>query len=173
MRTLVSVFSISFFLIPALSFGYSCKSLDQAAKFLNVKSWMNESREFRLANKSEPIIELASKESATNYAYRFPALDQLGFGKPNALQWTKVIGRMERSPLKGKVIGWERKLEDGSWARIRLDYAPKAGAHYNIEVRLPSGGNKFESFGLSIRFTCGESACTEADILKMAQKLNN
>ncbi len=159
-------------LIPELAWSYSCKSLDEAAKFLNTKEWMKTSREFRIAKKGEPFIELSSKEAATNYAYRFPAFDKFGFGKPNALEWTKVTGRMESSLLKGKTIGWERKLEDGSWARIRIDYSPEAGAHYNIEMRVPGESNKFEMHKLSVHFNCADHNCTPQEVLKMAEKLS-
>lgn len=41
---------------------------------------------------------------------------------------------MDKSSLKGMRSGWQMKNANGDIARVRLDFDPNKGGHYNIEV---------------------------------------
>lgn len=160
-------------LVYSSALGNPCERLlDPAKRLLDPEAWIEKCRVYKIAKKGDPFVELPSKEAATRYAYQFPALEKYGFGKVNKLDWTRVTGRMETSKLYGKFIGWERKLEDGAWARVRIDYAPSDGAHYNIEMRVLDDNGRYQSYNLSVHFECGGYACTEDQVIRMVERMN-
>ena len=142
-----------------------------ADEMLDVSNWVRESRRHHFKKLGDPTVNLSSIERARKYAYEFPGLTRLGFGPVNKIAWKRVYGRMEVSRSLGKFIGWERKLPNGNWARVRIDYSPSQGAHYNIEVRVKDISGVYESHNLAVAFSCAERPCTEADYAKMLERM--
>jgi hypothetical protein len=165
MRNLILVLSLFLASVPAHA-AFDCKKFDRIKDYISPRRWFKKSQEFKAAKRGDPFVEFPNVETARNFVFKFPPLDRLGFGSVSRLRWKKVFGRVESSKLNGKPIGWEIKLEDGTWARVRLDYSPTDGAHYNIEVRVHSGPGKksLETHNLSVRFPGNE-----ADVLRMAE----
>jgi hypothetical protein len=149
-------------------FALPCKQYDKVAEYLNTKKFIAASREHR-ALKKEPQLNLGDSNQARSVAYRLPAFEELGFGKPGSAGWSSYKGRMEKSSLNGKKIGWEVKNDKGH-ARVRLDWDPEKGGHYNIEITQSVNGKK-ETHKLAVGFLCGNVKCSEAQIIKMAEKL--
>ena len=145
---------------------------DHAGEMRNVNKWLRESREFHQARKGDPTVHVTSVETARKYAYFFPGLEYFGFGQVNKLNWTRVVGRIEASGSKGKLIGWERKLSNGNWARVRIDYSPELRTHYNIEVRVKKGDLAYETHNLAVAFACGNHPCSHEEYLKLLDVLN-
>jgi len=119
--------------------------------------------------KREAHIDLHDINQAKTVAYRFPAFEELGFGKPGGQGWKPYSGRLEKSALYGKKIGWEVKNDNG-YARLRLDWDPEKGAHYNIEITEKKFG-KSETHKLAVSFKCGERPCTQDQVVKMAERM--
>lgn len=165
MRTLIFIVA-ALYTLPAIAL--SCKQYENVAEYLNTKKFIAASREHR-ALKREPRLDLGDVNQARSVAYRFPAFEELGFGRPGSSGWTPYTGRLSKSSLNGKKIGWNVKNEKGS-ARVRLDWDPEKGGHYNIEITQSVNGKK-ETHKLAVGFLCGNAKCTEAQILKMAEKL--
>lgn len=154
-----------FIALPA--FG-KCLDYDKLADYLNTKKFVKVSRDMR-ALKREPTIDLHDINQAKTVAYRFPAFEELGFGKPGGEGWKPYSGRLEKSALYGKKIGWEVKNDNG-YARLRLDWDPQKGAHYNIEITEKKGGRS-ETHKLAVSFKCGNNPCTQDQVVKMAERM--
>lgn len=143
-----------------------------AVDYLNPKVWIERYRESHAKSKREPVVEFDSYEHARNYVFNFKPLESLGFTLPNSNEWKRYFSRLPASKAAGKVTGWEQTLQNGSHARIRLDYSPELGTHYNIEVRhlKPNGG--FEHVKLAVPFKCGNQACGEQEYQKIIERMN-
>lgn len=161
MRALILLF------ISLPAFG-KCLDYDKLADYLNTKKFVKVSRDMR-ALKREPTIDLHDINQAKTVAYRFPAFEELGFGKPGGEGWKPYSGRLEKSALYGKKIGWEVKNDNG-YARLRLDWDPQKGAHYNIEITEKKGGRS-ETHKLAVSFKCGTNPCTQDQVVKMAERM--
>lgn len=145
-----------------------CLDYDKLADYLNTKKFVKVSREMRDLKK-EALIDLHDINQAKTVAYRFPAFEELGFGKPGGEGWKPYSGRLEKSALYGKKIGWEVKNDKG-YARLRLDWDPQKGAHYNIEITEKKMG-KSETHKLAVSFQCDNKPCTQAQVVKMAERM--
>lgn len=166
-------------LIPSL--GHTkCEALEHAADMLESKSFIKANHNAR-ALKVEPSVKLGEVSAARSYVYNFPALKDFGFGLPskNNLQgWSRYRSRMEKSAFFGKVTGWEKKLPDGSSARVRLDWEPipntkpEVGiAHYNVEFFKVKQNGKSENFKLKVEFNCSRGPCTEQEVLRHVERM--
>jgi hypothetical protein len=146
----------------------SCREYEKVADYLNTKKFVKASREYRILKK-EPLLNLGDINQARAISYRFPAFEDFGFGRPGGPGWTVYKGRHPKSVLNGKDIGWEIKNSNGH-ARVRLDWDPDKGAHYNIEITKKALG-KTENHKLAVSFLCGNAKCTEQQLLKIADRL--
>lgn len=142
----------------------SCREYEKVAEYLNTQKFIKASRDHK-ALKREPNLNVGDVNQARVLAYRFPAFEELGFGAPGSKGWEVYKGRLEKSGLYDKKIGWKIKNDKG-FARLRLDWDPDKGAHYNIEIT-----QKNETHKLAISFLCGNQKCTEAQVLKMAERM--
>lgn len=159
---------IIFLLLSSQAFARNCKQYEKLADYLNTKTFIKVSKEHR-ALKREPHVDLADINQAKVTAFRFPAFEDLGFGKPGGRGWVPYEGRMSKSGLYGKKIGWEIKNENGH-ARLRLDWDPEKGAHYNVEITEKKNGRS-ETHKLAISFNCGTQKCSEQQLLKIAERM--
>jgi hypothetical protein len=156
------------YLFSSVSFARTCKQYDKVAEYLNTQKFVKASRDHR-ALKREPTLNLGDINQARSLSYKFPAFEDLGFSKPGGPGWESYVGRHPRSGLNGKNIGWEIRNEKGH-ARIRLDWDPEKGAHYNIEIMERNFG-KTETHKLAVSFLCGNVKCSESQLLKMAERM--
>jgi hypothetical protein len=179
-------------LMTSHAWGMKCKDYDNVAKYLDSKQFVRASRDrmdlIELArhererarkkgiavdpkyrdidiNKKELDLAVGDVNQAKVLAYRFPAFEDLGFGKPGNAGWTRIEGKLERSGLHGKKVGWRIENEKGI-AEVRIDWDPKIGAHYNLEMSEGKTRHK-----LAIAFECGGKPCTEAQVIKMAERM--
>lgn len=125
---------------------------------------------FRKASELNDYKELtasvADASQARALAMRFSAFKDMGFGLPGKT-WKPYVGRLEKSGLYGKRVGWETSNAKG-FARVRLDWDPVKGAHYNIEITEKVEGVS-KTHKLAISFECQQRVCTEQEVLKMAE----
>lgn len=145
-----------------------CREMQKVGEFLNTNKFINASREAR-KDKHEAHLDLEDVNQAKMLAYRFPAFEDLGFGRPGGPDWHFYESRHPHSVLNGKKVGWEVKNGNGH-ARVRLDWDPEKGGHYNIEI-TEKKANRHETHKLAISFLCGGKKCTEHQIEKMAEKM--
>jgi hypothetical protein len=158
------------FIFVALNLQARCKDLEKAADYLNSKNILKAYK----GQGKEPSIKLLDVNQARAYTYKHPALDELGFGSPSAntlSDWKPYKSRLEKSSFYNKKIGYEKKLPDGSSARVRLDWDPETGGHYNIEIFKAKIDGKSENLKLKVEFDCMGKKCTQGEILKMVEKL--
>jgi hypothetical protein len=165
MRSLILAF---LFLASGNIWAKSCKNYETLAEYLNTQKFIKASREHR-SLKREPHISLDDINQAKNLAFRFPAFKDLGFGQPGGMGWQRYEGRHPKSVLNGKNVGWETRNEKGH-ARVRLDWDPEKGAHYNIEIMERKNGVT-ETHKLAVSFLCGNAKCTEQQLLKIAERM--
>lgn len=155
-------------LLTGWAHGRSCREFEKVANYLNTQKFIKASRDHR-ALKVEPHLNVEDLNQARALAYRFPAFKDLGFGNPGGEGWKVYQGRMEKSVLHGKKVGWEIKNQNGH-ARLRLDWDPQKGAHYNIEITEKKAG-KSETHKLAVNFLCQGQKCSEEEVKRMAEKL--
>lgn len=165
MRSLI----VLLFLFSFKTFALSCRQYANVAEYLNTQKFVKASREYRALGR-EPELNLADINQARSVAFRFPAFEELGFGKPGGSNWVPYQGRLSKSALNGKNIGWEVRNEKGH-ARLRLDWDPQKGAHYNIEIMERHNG-RTETHKLAINFSCGPAPCTERQVVDMVDRMN-
>lgn len=165
MRAVIIIFTI---LLALPAWSRSCRQFDNVAEYLNTQKFIRASRDHR-ALRREPQLNLGDINQAKTLSYRFPAFKDLGFGVPGGQGWSPYIGRHPRSVLNGKRIGWETRNQNGH-ARVRLDWDPEKGAHYNIEILDKTNGRN-ETHKLAVSFLCGERKCTEQQVLRMADRM--
>lgn len=142
-----------------------CRGLEQAAEFLNTNSFLARSRR----EAREMDVSLADINQARSFAFRFPAFRDLGFGLPNAQDWRRYRGRLENSQLHGRDIGWEISNDSGH-ARVRLDWDPQRGGHYNIEISRMHNGRR-ENHRLAVNFQCNNHPCSSQEVTRMAENM--
>jgi hypothetical protein len=147
-----------------------CLDYENAARYMNTRSFLRESREHRRLHGREPDLPLGDINQARAYSMRFPAFDELGFGQPGTTGWKRYACRMPKSVLNGKNCGFEISNERGH-ARVRLDYDPVKGAHYNIEITPRVNGASEQSAKLAVLFPCNGRKCSELEIGAMADRM--
>lgn len=165
MRTLIFILT---FLLTFNSWALPCRQFESVAEYLNTKKFIAASRDYRRLQR-EPELRLADVNQAKSITYRFPAFEELGFGKPGGEGWKPYHGRLQKSALHGKQVGWEISNSKGH-ARLRIDWDPQKGAHYNIEITERSSGRP-ETHKLAVRFECGASPCTEQQVVRMVERM--
>jgi hypothetical protein len=153
---------ILFMFIASLVYA-KCEHLEQAADMLDTKKMLKAYK----ASKLEPTVKLSDVNQARTYVYRHPTLKELGFGTPDKSAWKPYHSRLEKSSFHSKRIGWEKKLNSGASARVRIDWDPTSGAHYNIEVFKAKIDGKSENIKLKVEFDCAGKKCTEKEVLAM------
>jgi hypothetical protein len=140
-----------------------CEHLEQAADMLDTKKILKAYK----TSKAEPTVKLKDVNQARSYVYQHPTLSQLGFGTPNKSAWKPYHSRLEKSTFHSKRIGWEKKLDNGASARVRIDWDPNSGAHYNIEIFKAKIDGKSENLKLKVEFDCAGKECSEKEVLAM------
>lgn len=147
-----------------------CGDFSEAAQYLNTQRFVQASRQSRSSGAGELTVNLRDVSQAKSLAFRFPAFENLGFGLPGRL-WRPYNSRLERSSLFGKRVGWEINNDNGH-ARIRLDWDPQKGAHYNIEITQRSvAGGRSETHKMAVGFQCQNRPCTERQVLRMVERM--
>lgn len=152
------------FLISSSAFAKktTCKQLDAALEMMDYK---------KVKNIGEKPVTFGDINQARKYAYDTPLFKDLGFGDISASSgWKKYKGTMNRSKLKDKFIGWEKKVDGLGHARVRID-EPIPGAkkaHFNIEIDVRHGANK-GSYKVAVEFDCG-GPCSVDQIVKYVEK---
>jgi hypothetical protein len=147
-----------------------CENLEKVASLLNTQEFLKSSRKAREVKK-ELTVAVGDVNQARSLVYNFPALRDLGFGLPDQ-RWHTSTGRLEKSNLFGKVIGREISNEKG-FARVRIDWDPAIGAHYNIEIfRRQNDSGKSEHHSFAVTFPCNGKPCSQAEVTKLADKLH-
>jgi hypothetical protein len=167
MRTLV-VFVL--FITSTNSWSKKCIDYENVANFMNTRNLVRESREHRRKYGREPEVQVGDLNQARVLAMRLPAFDDLGFGQPGTSGWKPYLARHPQNPLNGKNAGFEIRNEKGH-ARVRLDWDPQKGAHYNIEITPKKMGSSEETVKLAIRFPCHGRECTREEFASMGEKL--
>ncbi|MBA2403727.1 MAG: hypothetical protein H0V66_03065 [Bdellovibrionales bacterium] len=159
-------------LTPLQSFAMDCAKAEKMGDFLNMngKSFMEASKTHKLTHKTELSVNVGDVNQARKMAYKFPALEDLGFPPVNK-NWDPFIVKMDKSSLKGMRSGWQYKNANGDIAIIRLDYDPIKGGHYNIDVMKKTPKGK-ESYKLAIEFDCNGRPCTSEQVVKLAKGMN-
>ncbi len=164
---------ILFALFPITSFALNCEKAEKMGEFLNMngKSFMEASKNHKLSGHAgELSLSAQDVNQARKMAYKFPALEDLGFPPINKT-WEPFIVTMDKSSLKGMRSGWKYKNANGDIAIIRLDYDPIKGGHYNIEVMKKNPKGK-ESYKLAIEFDCNGKPCSSDQVVKLAKGMN-
>jgi hypothetical protein len=144
--------------------------LAYARKNLSV-SFLNEEY-LRLGH--EPLVQFETIEQARFYAQNHPAFDLYEFGKidgSGTSGWTKFEVSMEKSSLYGKKAGWEKRYDDGTFARYRLDWDPEIGGHINLEFIYLNENLKLKKVKLGVGFKCNGQPCSDADVIKLVDKI--
>ncbi len=159
-------------LVPFQSFAMDCAKAEKMGDLLNMngKSFMEASKNHKLTHKTELSVNVGDANQARKMAYKFPALEDLGFPPVNK-NWDPFIVKMDKSSLKGMRSGWQYKNANGDIAIIRLDYDPVKGGHYNIDVMKKTPKGK-ESYKLAIEFDCNGRPCTSEQVVKLAKGMN-
>lgn len=122
----------------------------------------------------EQIVELDTVEDARKFAYQNPLFEKYGFGYQGADElggWSRFESNFKNSPFNGMVTGWTKKLDNGNWARVRLDWDPVKGAHYNTELKVFDDTGKFKTIKFASEFKCSGLPCTEKQAMKLVQAL--
>jgi len=160
-------------LFPVYSFALSCEKAEKMGEFLNMngQKFMEASKKHKQAgNLGELSVSVGDVNQARKMAYKFPALQDLGF-PPVTKSWEPFIVKMEKSSLKGMRSGWKHTNANGDIAIIRLDFDPIKGGHYNIDVTKKTPTGK-QSYKLAIEFDCNGKPCTSEQVVKLAQGMN-
>lgn len=161
-------------LIPSLGFALSCERAERMGEFMsmNGEKFMEAYKKHKSAgNKDELRVVVDDVNQARKMAYLFPALKDMGFPSVGGKGWEPFKVTMDKSSLKGMQSGWQMKNANGDIARVRLDFDPNKGGHYNIEV-FKKGPQGKEPYKLSIEFNCNGKPCTGDQIKKMAKNFN-
>ena len=156
-------------LMTFLASAQNCKQYERAAALLDTRNFLRESQ-LQRAKGAEAILQLSDVNQARSLAYRFPAFEDLGFGKPGGQGWTRYEGRLAKSKLNEKKIGWEIRNEHGH-ARVRLDWDPDKGAHYNIEISSLDADGRRETNKLAVEFLCQGRKCTQDQVVRMVDQM--
>lgn len=166
MRALILIIA---FIFTSTAWALPCREFENVAEYLSTKKFIAATREHRHL-KREPEIKVSDVNQAKSIAFRFPAFEELGFGKVAGEGWKPYMGRLEKSSLNGKQVGWEISNDKGH-ARLRLDWDPDKGAHYNIEITRRKVGEASETHKLAIKFDCGPTPCSERQLSQMVMRM--
>jgi len=131
-------------------------------------------KEYRLKDNKEVEIDLSSRENARYYAQNHPLLHKYNFGTPRSgpqSGWKPFKSRLEKSSFKGKYVGFEKKMENGTYARYRLDWDPKKGAHYNVEMTVIDEMGKSKNVKFATKFDCNGAPCSEEQIKTFVDRM--
>lgn len=161
-------------LTPVLSYSMSCDRAEKMGEYMsmNGNKFMDAYKKHKLAGNTDELrVVVDDVNQARKMAYRFPALEDMGFSSVGGKGWEPFMVTMDKSSLKGMRSGWQMKNANGDIARVRLDFDPNKGGHYNIEV-FKKGPKGKEPYKLSIEFNCNGKPCTGDQIKKMAQGFN-
>ncbi len=176
---------IGLILIPSLSYALSCKQAEELGEYMsmNGRGFIEKYKAHKIKieelKKKDPKAKIKDSEltlalddvnQARRTAYNLPALKDLGF-PPVGKNWEPFVVKMESSSLKELRSGWQFKTANGDVARVRLDYDPVKGGHYNVEV-FKKGASGKEPAKLAITFNCNGKPCTGDQIKKMAKGFN-
>jgi hypothetical protein len=123
------------------------------------------------AGQGEVTVHSSDFDTARNMVFDLPVLRELGFGRPNIGEWQIFQSNLERSALYGRMVGYQRRLEDGRLATVRLDWDKTKGAHYNIEIEGPDGNLRNVNYDLAVTFRCGGQPCTEAEVYELQNRM--
>lgn len=147
-----------------------CEYFEKTAHFMEYKKVNELYKANKARGLSEPVAKVNTIEEARNFVYKNPMTKELGFGDISGGNgWEKFTVNMERSTLYGKRTGWEKKLANNDYMKIRLDYDPAKGAHYNVDMRITGANGKRETVKYAVAFDCAGKPCTEKEVLKMAE----
>lgn len=123
------------------------------------------------AGQGEVTVHATDFEAARNMVFDLPVLRELGYGRPNIGEWRVFQSNLERSALYGRMVGYERRLENGRLARVRLDWDSSKGAHYNVEIEGPDGNLRTVNYDLAVTFRCQGRPCSEAEVYELQNRL--
>lgn len=151
--------------ISSSVFAKNCKQYEELAKFMDVRKFREASKASRMAGLGEPTVLLGDINQAKAITYRFPALEEMGFGRVGNQGWAPYYSRMESSPLHGMKVGYEIKNERG-FARVRLDWDKNKGPHYNIEITEKTKFGKAETHKLAVQFPCPVANCADEKVAR-------
>ncbi len=172
MRALIFILFIS-------SFAHAtCRSFQRAEELLNTERFVaasnshilrnEERRRQRLPPEAEERLQLGDINQARSFAHNFPAIHDLGFPPLAANTWRPHIKRNVGGTSAGGLRdGWMIN-HNGRYAVVRLDFDPKKGMHYNIEIE----DAQRRTHKLAVEFNCNNRPCTEADYLRTMQTIN-
>jgi hypothetical protein len=114
-------------------------------------------------------VRLESFEQARNIAMNLPALKQMGLDVNDVSRRRPFIANHETAiSTNGKPVGYEVKLDDGSWGRVRLDWDKEKGSHFNIEVTKDGKRHK-----AAVLFNCNGRPCSEAEVSRLAAQMGH
>lgn len=163
------IISFVLFFMASESFA-RCGDFTKAAELLTPDRFVQRSRESRALGVGELSVNLQDVNQAKSLAFKFPAFQQMGFGLPGR-EWQPYNSRMQRSAMFGRRVGWETRSADGGHARVRLDWDPQKGAHYNIEISKTVNGRS-ETHKLAVGFQCQNRPCSERDVVQMLERMD-
>ena len=110
-------------------------------------------------------------EQARDFVFRFPLLKKLGVPFDDYSKWERFAVTMNSSDFYGLKVGWQRVVPGGGKARIRLDYDPNIGLHYNIELMKVNVDGTPSNYLYAIRALCNGEVCSRKQAKKIAEKL--
>jgi hypothetical protein len=158
-------------ILPAYSLTRKCPDYDRAAELMNTRNFVKASNDTRKTTGLKELnIKFQDINQAREYAFNFPALKEWGF-MSSGITAAPYIGRLKSSAFHGKQTGWKFEKPNGDSAVIRLDWDPQKGAHYNISFTRHTPNGR-ESHRLALNFDCGARSCSEAEVLRMLDRIN-
>ena len=104
--------------VPMTSFALDCNKAEKMGEFLhmNGEAFMDASKKHKLAGHADELrVSAGDVNQARKMAYKFPALQDLGF-PPVTKSWDTFIVKMDKSSLKGMRSGWKYKNANGDIA---------------------------------------------------------
>ena len=144
---------------------------DEVKKYSSADEIENQ---YSLNSNKEVEIDLSSRESAMYFAQNHPLFHKYNFGTPSSgphTGWKPFKSRMNKSKFNGKYVGFEKKLDDGTYARYRLDWDPDKKAHYNVEMTVIDDMGKTKNVKFATKFDCNGTPCSEDQINKFVDRM--
>jgi hypothetical protein len=144
---------------------------DEVKKYSSADEIENQ---YSLNSNKEVEIDLSSRESAMYFAQNHPLFHKYNFGTPSSgphTGWKPFKSRMNKSKFNGKYVGFEKKLDDGTYARYRLDWDPVKKAHYNVEMTVIDDMGKTKNVKFATKFDCNGTPCSEDQINKFVDRM--
>lgn len=150
---------------------YSKQKFNDIEKFSDPKEL---EKQYKM-QQSDVIIHFNGVEDARFFAQNHTIFKKYGFKPPTHSpmnNWVPYVSTLEKSKAKGRIVGYENKLENGNWARYRIDWSPEDGAHFNVEMKVKGRFGQSKNIKFATFFKCNNEPCTEAQVLKMIDKIN-